>query len=142
MQSRLSKNRIAGGETTLLHSLLVGLNKGKTVSRKIHGQRCFTRSREGARILPPFILTSYVEGISFRDLKRSGDTDAIPEAAYSAGETLDALWPDASRPRGLQHAQSAGTTRRRPVVAAVLDLGIVAELVELVRATVDKGDPY
>ena len=41
--------------------------------------------------LPPFILTRYVEGISFRDLKRSGDSDAIAGAAYSAGETLAAI---------------------------------------------------
>jgi aminoglycoside phosphotransferase (APT) family kinase protein len=139
----------------------------------------------GCPDLPPFMLTRYVEGISFRDLKRSGDTDAIAEAAYSAGETLAAIsrvafpqggmarsgtgghgahyskvkiprralsmaassrrtcerrmpadlrdrtqcfdvgvgsptgrsqWPGASRPRGLQQAQPAGTTHRGTVV--------------------------
>jgi aminoglycoside phosphotransferase (APT) family kinase protein len=42
----------------------------------------------GCPDLPPFMLTRYVEGISFLDLKRSGDTEAIAQAAYSAGETL------------------------------------------------------
>jgi aminoglycoside phosphotransferase (APT) family kinase protein len=40
---------------------------------------------------PPFILTRYVEAISFRDLKRSGDTEGIAQAAYSVGETLAAI---------------------------------------------------
>ncbi len=38
--------------------------------------------------LPPFTLTRYIEGIPFRELKRSGDLEAIAEAARSAGETL------------------------------------------------------
>jgi aminoglycoside phosphotransferase (APT) family kinase protein len=41
--------------------------------------------------LPPFTLARYVEGISFLDLKRAGDREAIAEAAYSAGETLAAI---------------------------------------------------
>ena len=41
--------------------------------------------------LPPFTLARYVEGISLRDLQRSGDTGAAAEAAYSAGETLAAI---------------------------------------------------
>jgi aminoglycoside phosphotransferase (APT) family kinase protein len=45
----------------------------------------------GCPDLPPFILMRYVEGISFRDLKRTGDTDAIAQAACSAGETLAAI---------------------------------------------------
>jgi len=45
----------------------------------------------GCPDLPPFILTRYVEGISFLVLKRSGDTDAIAQAAYSAGQTLAAI---------------------------------------------------
>jgi aminoglycoside phosphotransferase (APT) family kinase protein len=45
----------------------------------------------GCPDLPPFILTRYIEGISFLDLKRSGDTAAIAQAAYSAGETLAAI---------------------------------------------------
>jgi len=41
--------------------------------------------------LPPFTLTRWIEGISFRDLKRTGDAGAIAEAAQSAGETLAAI---------------------------------------------------
>jgi aminoglycoside phosphotransferase (APT) family kinase protein len=41
--------------------------------------------------LPPFALLRYVEAITYRDLKRSEDRDAIAQAAYSAGETLAAI---------------------------------------------------
>lgn len=41
--------------------------------------------------LPPFALLGYVEGITYRDLKRTGDRDAIEQAAHSAGETLAAI---------------------------------------------------
>lgn len=40
---------------------------------------------------PPFLLMRYVEGLSFLALKRSGDTKAMAEAAYSAGKTLAAI---------------------------------------------------
>lgn len=39
----------------------------------------------------PFILTTFIVGISFHELKRGGDADAIAQAAYSAGETLAAI---------------------------------------------------
>jgi aminoglycoside phosphotransferase (APT) family kinase protein len=38
--------------------------------------------------LPPFAIFRFVEGISFRELKRGGDREAIAQAAFSAGETL------------------------------------------------------
>jgi len=41
--------------------------------------------------LPPFWLTRWVEGITFRDLKRGGDAEAIAQAAQAAGETLAAI---------------------------------------------------
>lgn len=41
--------------------------------------------------LPPFTLTRWVEGISFRDLKHGGDAEGIAQAAHSAGETLAAI---------------------------------------------------
>ena len=41
--------------------------------------------------LPPFRLTRWVAGISFKELKRSGDTAAIAGAAQAAGETLAAI---------------------------------------------------
>lgn len=45
----------------------------------------------GSDDLPPLVLMSYVEGLSFRELKKSGDAEAIAQAAYSAGETLAAV---------------------------------------------------
>jgi aminoglycoside phosphotransferase (APT) family kinase protein len=39
----------------------------------------------------PFALLRYVEGITFRELERGGDGDAIAQAAYSAGATLAAI---------------------------------------------------
>jgi aminoglycoside phosphotransferase (APT) family kinase protein len=41
--------------------------------------------------LPPFCLLRYVEGTSFRDLVRSGDAQAMAQAAYSVGATLAAI---------------------------------------------------
>jgi len=37
---------------------------------------------------PSFIMMRYVEGMTFRDLTRRGDPDAISQASYSAGEIL------------------------------------------------------
>jgi len=41
--------------------------------------------------LPPFTLTRWVDGITFHDLKRSGDAEAIAQAAHAAGEALAAI---------------------------------------------------
>jgi aminoglycoside phosphotransferase (APT) family kinase protein len=41
--------------------------------------------------LPPFTLMRHIEGISFHELHRRGDTRAISEAAHSVGETLAAI---------------------------------------------------
>jgi aminoglycoside phosphotransferase (APT) family kinase protein len=41
--------------------------------------------------LPPFIVMQFVEGISFRDLKRSPDKNAIAQAAFSVGQALAAI---------------------------------------------------
>lgn len=41
--------------------------------------------------IPPFALFRYVEGIAFRDLKRTGDARSIFQAAYDAGRTLAAI---------------------------------------------------
>jgi aminoglycoside phosphotransferase (APT) family kinase protein len=46
---------------------------------------------EGWEELPPFILMGYVEGVEFRDLARSGEADAVAQAARSAGEALAAI---------------------------------------------------
>lgn len=45
----------------------------------------------GVEDLPPFTLARYVEGISLRDLGRSGDMGAVAQAASSAGEILGAI---------------------------------------------------
>src|SRR5579871_6246897 len=45
----------------------------------------------GVDDLPPFLLTRYVEGITFRDLLHTQDSDAIAQAARSVGETLAAI---------------------------------------------------
>lgn len=39
----------------------------------------------------PFALLSYVEGIPFRELRRTRDMDAISEAAFDIGQTLAAI---------------------------------------------------
>jgi fructokinase len=49
------------------------------------------REPYGVEDLPPFTLARYVKGISLHDLRRSGDTGAVAQAAYSAGETLGAI---------------------------------------------------
>jgi len=41
--------------------------------------------------LPPFALLRWIEGITFRELKRRGSREAIGQAAYAAGETLAAI---------------------------------------------------
>jgi aminoglycoside phosphotransferase (APT) family kinase protein len=44
--------------------------------------------QHGFEGVPPFMLMQFIEGISLRELVRSGDRVAIAEAAYSAGEVL------------------------------------------------------
>lgn len=46
---------------------------------------------QGWEDVPPFALMHFVEGITFHDLKRAGDKDAIARAAYSVGETLASI---------------------------------------------------
>ena len=45
----------------------------------------------GLEELPPFVWMCFVEGITFRELRRSGDREAIARAAGSVGETLAAI---------------------------------------------------
>jgi aminoglycoside phosphotransferase (APT) family kinase protein len=45
----------------------------------------------GLEELPPFSLMRYVEGVTFRELNRGGDTEAIAQAAHSIGEALAAI---------------------------------------------------
>jgi Ser/Thr protein kinase RdoA (MazF antagonist) len=46
---------------------------------------------DGLDGVPPFILTSFVEGMSLRDLRQIADNDALAEAGYSVGQTLAAI---------------------------------------------------
>ena len=46
---------------------------------------------EGLGELPPFVVMQFIEGISFRELKRSGDQNAIAQGAFAIGETLAAI---------------------------------------------------
>lgn len=41
--------------------------------------------------LPPFAILRWVDGITFRDLKRSGDAEAMEQAAHSVGQALAAI---------------------------------------------------
>jgi aminoglycoside phosphotransferase (APT) family kinase protein len=50
----------------------------------------YTEQR-GWEDLPPFAVLRWIEGITFRELKRTGDRDAITQAAYAAGEMLAAI---------------------------------------------------
>jgi len=45
----------------------------------------------GAEDVPPFALMRYVEGITFRELKKGVDAAATAEAAYAVGQTLAAV---------------------------------------------------
>lgn len=66
----------------------------------------------GMNHVPPFLVLSYVEGISFRELKRNGDTDSIAQAAVDLGRTL-ALIGRAKFPK-------SGWLDRGPSVTAAL----------------------
>jgi fructokinase len=48
-------------------------------------------SASGVCGVGPFIVMRYVEGITFRQLRRTRDAEAIAQAAHSIGETLAAL---------------------------------------------------
>jgi aminoglycoside phosphotransferase (APT) family kinase protein len=45
----------------------------------------------GMNDIPPFVLLRYIEGITFRELKRGGDADSISQAAYAVGQTLASI---------------------------------------------------
>jgi aminoglycoside phosphotransferase (APT) family kinase protein len=66
----------------------------------------------GSEDIPPFAVMRFVEGFSFRDLARRGDTEAVAQAAYSAGETLACI--------GRTTFPKSGWLAPGPVVAAPL----------------------
>jgi aminoglycoside phosphotransferase (APT) family kinase protein len=61
---------------------------------------------------PPFLLMRFIEGLSFRELRRKGDMEAIAKAAYSAGETLAAI--------GLFHFPQQGWIAPGPTITKSL----------------------
>jgi len=63
----------------------------RLVGRSVPTPEVLYAEARGLDEIPPFILMRYVEGVSFHQLKRSGDRDAITHAAYAAGETLAAI---------------------------------------------------
>jgi len=57
----------------------------------------------------PFIVLRYVEGITFRQLRRTGDEEAVAQAARSIGETLAAFHRHTFAERGTLGAGPAVT---------------------------------
>lgn len=84
---------------------------------------------QGFENFPPFVLLQYVEGISFRELKRGCDRDAIGQAARSAGETLAAI--------GRITFSESGWLGPGPTVAASLLEGpdVIPQFVDLCLAS-------
>ena len=60
----------------------------RLVGRSVPVAEVIYAEPSGWEDLPPFTLSRWVEGITFRDLKRSGDAEAIAQAAHAVGETL------------------------------------------------------
>jgi aminoglycoside phosphotransferase (APT) family kinase protein len=46
---------------------------------------------DGMNDVPPFVLLRYIEGITFRELKRRGDAESISQTAYAIGQTLASI---------------------------------------------------
>lgn len=46
---------------------------------------------DGLDGIPPFVLMGYIEGITLRELRRSGDLASISEAAFGVGQTLASI---------------------------------------------------
>ncbi len=46
---------------------------------------------DGLSEIPPFVVTRYIEGITFQHLKRHGESSQIGEAAFAVGEALAGL---------------------------------------------------
>lgn len=61
------------------------------VGRSVPTPEILHAEPRGLDEIPPFIVMRYVEGVSFHQLKRGGDQNAMAQAAYAAGETLAAI---------------------------------------------------
>lgn len=103
---------------------------------------------DGIEDIGPCIVTRYIEGINFRQLKRTREMDAVAEAAYSIGETLalvgtsrvyercaesDALMrePFLKTPNAI--CEAIDTSLKSPVLAGRLD-GLVQERLHLLAS--------
>ena len=61
------------------------------IQRKVRVPRILHVESSGFEEIPPFAILEFVEGITFQQLKQTGELEAIHEAAYSVGETLAAI---------------------------------------------------
>src|SRR6185369_7593383 len=61
------------------------------VQRKVRVPRILHVESSGFEEVPPFAILEFVEGLTFQQLKRTGELKSIHEAAYSVGETLAAI---------------------------------------------------
>jgi aminoglycoside phosphotransferase (APT) family kinase protein len=61
------------------------------IQRKVRVPRLLHVEANGFEEVPPFAILEFVEGMTFQQLKRTGELKAIHEAAYSVGETLAAI---------------------------------------------------
>lgn len=72
---------LAGKEADILHLI----RHSVPVPEVLHAEP------DGMSDVPPFLLLRYVEGITFRDLKRKGNTMCTSRAAHAVGETLASI---------------------------------------------------
>lgn len=63
----------------------------RLVSRTVPVPEVLHAEPRGLDDLPPFVLMRFVDGISFRDLRRSGDGEATAQAAFSVGQAVAAI---------------------------------------------------
>ena len=61
------------------------------VASKVRVPRILESFPDGVEDGPAFIVSEFVRGISFHDLKRTNNLDAIAQAAYSVGQTLASI---------------------------------------------------
>jgi aminoglycoside phosphotransferase (APT) family kinase protein len=58
------------------------------IGRSVRVPEVLHAEAKGWEDLPPFALLRYVDGVSFRELKRSEDTETVAQASHSVGQTL------------------------------------------------------
>jgi aminoglycoside phosphotransferase (APT) family kinase protein len=61
------------------------------IQREVRVPRILHIELSGFEEIPPFAILELVEGITFQQLKRTGELKSIHEAAYSVGKTLAAI---------------------------------------------------